>query len=84
VPKRVPAYVLSDPGSQGCRANDMCEQPIRPIRVSAASTRACEQPLISLSVGAVLFPGPELGGKHWVHGTGLREAAVLHLPTTFR
>jgi hypothetical protein len=42
--------------------------PIQQAWVSAASTRACEQPIIRLSVGAVLFPGPELGGKDWVHG----------------
>jgi hypothetical protein len=79
VPKRVPAYVLFDPGSQGCRTNDIREQAIRPIGVSAASTRACEQPIIRLSVGAVLFPGPELGGKHWVHGhrTGASDCSVF-------
>src|SRR6266481_9002812 len=63
VPKRVPTHMLLDSGTCYSRTDNARKKDIWPVRVLALGTRAREQPIIGLTVRAVLFPGPKFGGE---------------------
>src|SRR5467141_2905850 len=60
--------MLLNSGTNYGRPHDARKNDIWPISVVALATRAREHPIVRLIVRAGLLPGPEFGGKNWIHG----------------
>src|ERR1700686_717333 len=84
VAERVPADMLLNSRTQRSRPEDAGDEDIWPIRVLAVGMWASEQPIMRLSVWAVLLPGPELRRENGIHGywfsRGFRLAVANDIP----